>query len=89
QAERALAPGLYRTLQGLARRLAQGERDLPGLERAGWETLGGAGFRPEYVAVRRAGDLEQPGPGDRDLVALASAWLGRARLIDNIRVSVG
>jgi pantothenate synthetase len=38
--------------------------------------------------VRRAADLAKPSPGDRaeDLVVLGAGWLGRARLIDNLRV---
>ena len=46
-----------------------------------------AGFRPDYVSVRRVADLEPAQAGDRDLVILAAAYLGRARLIDNLRVS--
>jgi len=29
-----------------------------------------------------------PGPGDQKLVILAAAWLGRARLIDNIELDL-
>jgi pantothenate synthetase len=31
--------------------------------------------------------LGEVGPTDRELVILAAAWLGRARLIDNLRVT--
>ena len=50
--------------------------------------LGEAGFRPEYVSIRRAADLAESGPGDTRLRVLAAAWLGPARLIDNIRISI-
>ena len=35
---------------------------------------------------RRAADLARPAAEDADLVILAAAYLGRARLIDNLRV---
>ena len=44
------------------------------------------GFRPEYFEVRRENDLQVPSLGDENLVILASAWLGKARLIDNVQV---
>jgi pantoate--beta-alanine ligase len=51
-------------------------------------TLLELGMRPEYFSVRRAADLAPPRPGDRDLIVLAAAWLGDARLIDNVQVSL-
>jgi pantoate--beta-alanine ligase len=47
-----------------------------------------AGFAPEYLGVRRAQDLALPTGADRELRVLAAARLGRARLIDNIPVSL-
>jgi pantoate--beta-alanine ligase len=47
-------------------------------------SLDEAGFEPDYVELRRQGDLAKPGPDDHDLVLLAAAKLGRARLIDNL-----
>ncbi len=84
--ERSRAPVLYRTLKELAERLEAGERDLPVLEQAARERLERAGFVPDYIAVRRAADLAEPAPGERKLVILAAARLGRARLIDNLVV---
>jgi pantoate--beta-alanine ligase len=43
----------------------------------------------DYVAIRRAYDLEAPSGDEAELVILASAWLGKARLIDNIPVTLG
>jgi pantoate--beta-alanine ligase len=37
--------------------------------------------------VRRRSDLQTPASGDRELVVLAAAYLGKTRLIDNIEVS--
>jgi hypothetical protein len=47
-----------------------------------------AGCRPEYFAVRDARTLEPPAPDGRDLIALAAAWLGRTRPIDNLLIEL-
>jgi pantoate--beta-alanine ligase len=84
--ERARAPLLAATLRDSAARIRTGRRDYPRLERDAMRRLRAAGFRPDYVSVRRSGDLAVPERGDRSLRVLAAAWLGRARLIDNLPV---
>ena len=84
--ERALAPVLYRTLSDLAARLRNGEDDFYRLEKEAAAELDGSGFRTDYVAIRRAADLLDPVAGESELVILAAAYLGKARLIDNIEV---
>ncbi len=82
EAERQQAPLLYQTLRRVAQRVQ--ERAAPAAAEAeATETLRQAGFRPDYVSVRRAEDLAAPTAADRELVVLAAAWLGRTRLIDN------
>ena len=54
----------------------------------GGAALDGAGFRTDYIAIRRASDLLDPAAGETELVILAAAYLGKARLIDNIEVSL-
>jgi pantoate--beta-alanine ligase len=85
-AERAAAPGLIRALRSAATRVAGGDRDLPAIEAAALAGIEAAGFRPEYVCVRRQHDLEAPAAADTKLVILVAAQLGRARLIDNIEI---
>ena len=85
-AERALAPRIYAALQAAAARLRAGDRELASIERAGFEALEAAGFRPDYFAVRQATDLATPAATARELVVLVAARLGRARLIDNVQV---
>lgn len=86
--ERQSAPLLHATIRDIRDRLARGERNYAELEARGRETLETAGFRPDYVEVRLASDLEKPNgrhePGE--LIVLAAAWLGKARLIDNVLV---
>ena len=86
--ERRQAPELYRVLCGVRDGILQGGRDYPGLAGSALRRLESAGFLPEYLGVRRAGDLLPAGPGDRSLRVLAAARLGKARLIDNIGVEL-
>lgn len=85
KAERALAPQLNATLRATAARIRECGNDFSALEREAMLRLEQIGFAPEYVAIRRANDLEPPSPGDA-LVILAAAQLGRTRLIDNLRI---
>lgn len=84
--ERAIAPALYATLVASAERLRAGERDYERLAGEAKTQLAAVGFRPDYFEIRRAHDLRPPADGDTDLRILAAAWLGRARLIDNLAV---
>ncbi len=86
EAQRALAPALYRALQQAAARLRAGETDFGGVERDAMRTLRDAGLAPEYFSIRRAMDLAAPDGGDVELVILAAARLGETRLIDNVAV---
>lgn len=86
--ERVIAPQLHATLRRCAGRLRAGERDFRAIERDAKRRLQGAGFHPDYVAIRQAADLAPVQAGCRELRVLAAARLGRARLIDNIAVRV-
>lgn len=86
--ERRIAPLLYGTLQGVARDLQSGKRNYGELESGAMSALTDAGFAPDYVAIRRAETLEPPDRDTDELVVLAAAHLGRARLIDNVLVEV-
>ena len=87
--ERAIAPTLYAILQATAERLQRGERDYAGLEAEAKMRLAAASFRPDYVEIRGSNDLQRPTEETQaisDLRIFAAAWLGRARLIDNLAV---
>lgn len=82
--ERRMAPLLYRSLHQMRELHLQGHARAA-IERAAQARLQRAGFEPDYVVIRRAGDLAEPVPDERDnLVALVAARLGRTRLIDNL-----
>jgi len=85
--ERLTAPILYRVISGLAQRLRDGDNDYASLQLQATSQLNEDGFRTDFIAIRRASDLSEPAAGEADLVILAAAYLGEARLIDNIEVS--
>lgn len=82
--ERQRAPALFQRLQAVARAVGGGQAVAEAQAQAE-QALRAGGFRPDYVRVLRAADLTPPDPAETDLVVLAAAWLGRARLIDNVR----
>jgi pantoate--beta-alanine ligase len=88
--ERAVAPRLYQTLRQAAAALQHG-RTPDDVERDALRALTAAGFVPDYVSVRRRADLAPVDGGkaaDGELVVLAAARLGAARLIDNLGADV-
>ncbi len=86
--QRAVAPTLYSVIKGIGKDLQSGKRNFEELENLGMEALSSAGFDPEYIGIRRAENLESPDRDSDEIVVLAAASLGNARLIDNILVSI-
>ncbi|MBN8482370.1 MAG: pantoate--beta-alanine ligase [Xanthomonadales bacterium] len=84
---RARAAALFETLSGMAAAVRETAEPLPAIEATAMQRLREAGFDPDYAVIRQAGDLLEPGDGDRDgLVVLGAARLGGVRLIDNIEI---
>jgi len=86
--ERANAPILFQVLSAVANDLQNGRRDYEELETESIAKLRDAGFNVDYLSIRRAQNLEIPDRDCDELVVLAAAHLGNARLIDNIVVTV-
>jgi pantoate--beta-alanine ligase len=86
--ERGTAPFLYHTLRQVAEALVAGKRDYAELERHAMSALAAKGFRPDYVSIRRAENLQPPDGDAGSLAVLAAAHLGKARLIDNVIVEL-
>lgn len=87
--ERLAAPCLYANLSRIAEQLESGNFAFASLESQAMKSLQEAGFRPEYVSIRDAADLGEATPVADEFVVLAAAWLGQARLIDNVLVRSG
>jgi pantoate--beta-alanine ligase len=87
-AERAQAPELHATLEGLREAVLAGTPRSAAEATAG-ERLERRGFAVDYAVVRRP-DLTEPPDGEHGRrVALVAARLGRTRLIDNLEFDVG
>jgi len=86
--QRGVAPTLYSVLRGIGKDLQAGKRNFEELEGQAMAVLADAGFDPEYIGIRRAENLEKPDRDSDEIVVLAAARLGNARLIDNILVSI-
>ena len=86
--ERRVAPKLHTELERVRNLLREGGQDYRAVEAQASLALETAGFDPDYVEVRRAADLSKPNGMEscEGLIVVAAAWLGRARLIDNVRV---
>ena len=84
--ERARAPLMHRTLLQMQRAVAAGT-DLAQVEFEALAALQAAGFKVDYIELRRALDLKRPAAAERQgFVALAAARLGTTRLIDNLEL---
>lgn len=88
ESERALAPRIYATLRAAAERIYGGDRDYAALSAWGSGELRAAQMQPDYVEIRDSATLLAPDAGSRELVILIAARLGKARLIDNLRVAL-
>lgn len=84
--QRQLAPELNRIMQRLAERIREGETDYPVMENQTADEIDQAGFKTDYLVIRRVADLEAPQSSDDEKVILAAAYLGSTRLIDNLVV---
>jgi len=82
--ETAVAAELYRALSEFAEAVKAGSNDYQQLEAKAVKNLENKGFKIEYLSIRNAQNLGEP-TGTK-LVVLAAAWLGKARLIDNIQI---
>ncbi|MDF2382689.1 pantoate--beta-alanine ligase [Nostoc ellipsosporum NOK] len=85
--ERRQATAIYRELTAIREQLRPGE--LISLKQKATEHLEAQGFRPDYIEIADATTLEliSDWDGKRPLVALAAAFLGEVRLIDNMLIA--
>lgn len=83
--QRKQAALLWQTLNTCAQAVRAGGTHFAELENQALQTLRGAGWMPDYVAIRRQSDLQAPQIGV-PLVVLGAARLGSTRLIDNLEI---
>lgn len=86
--ERVEAIRLYQALHKIRGAIYAGERDFAKLEREASAQLDAAGWKTDYVAVRRQQDLLEATAQERRLVVLGASRLGSTRLIDNLEINL-
>jgi pantoate--beta-alanine ligase len=84
ETERQQAPLLYKCISQIALAIKNGESNYEKLEKEAISSLKEEGFKPEYLNICDAETLKSP--INQKLVIMAAAWLGKARLIDNVAV---
>ncbi|MCS5558722.1 MAG: pantoate--beta-alanine ligase, partial [Oceanospirillaceae bacterium] len=65
--------------------LESGNTDIQAIEEEAQQALEDSGFKRDYFKVCRQHDLQPATKDDKQLAIVAAAYLGGARLIDNIR----
>lgn len=75
---------LIETLRWASAALLQGA-GIDSVEVQAKQRLVAGDFKPDYFSVCDAHSLESASPQDKALVILTAAWMGKTRLIDNIR----
>ena len=91
--ELSVAPALQQQLQAMAALLKEksavsSKGAVKVIEDDAKTELKKLGFTPQYVSISRQSDLKPAKKGDKKLVILAAAQLGKARLIDNLEVEL-
>ena len=91
--EKATAPTLYQSLQWLAEQIRVGYAqqdsiDFIGLAKQAAKAINDAGLHTDYLHVCHAQTLQPASEDDTQLVILAAAHCGKARLIDNLQVNL-
>jgi len=85
--ELTLAPAIFKTLQEVATSIQQGNDFATTLDET-QQRLNNQGFKVDYLALCRESDLKPATTEDEKLVVLIAAFLGSARLIDNLPFSL-
>ncbi|WP_299202409.1 pantoate--beta-alanine ligase [uncultured Amphritea sp.] len=88
EAELATAPTLNSTICQTIDQISAGRRDYPTLQEEAQTLLEQAGFKRDYYTICNRTDLQPAGPEDTQLVLVAAAYLGKARLIDNMVIDL-
>ncbi len=86
--QRKIAPALSKEMNALAAKLRAGNRQLEEMIAEAGQALDEAGFRTDEIQIRDADTLQALTDASQRAVILMAAWLGQARLIDNVTVAL-
>ncbi len=85
--QKTIAPALYKNIKWLAEQV-RNNKDFTELAKQASEAINAAGLITDYIHICHARTLQPATAKDKDLVVLAAAHCGKARLIDNLQVSL-
>ena len=85
--ELKVAPALSQNIQWLAEQIQQ-DNDFIGLAKKAASFIDNAGLKTDYIHICHARTLQPASEDDHELVILAAAHCGKARLIDNLQVTL-
>ncbi|GHF00558.1 pantoate--beta-alanine ligase [Thalassotalea profundi] len=83
--EKKIAPALSQNIHWLAEKI-QHDTDFIGLAKQAASFIDNAGLKTDYIHICHAQTLQPASEDDTELVILAAAHCGKARLIDNLQV---
>ena len=84
--EKRIAPNLYQSIRWLAEKISHCD-DFDNLITQTIAKINQAGLHTDYLHICHANTLQIATKQDKELVILAAAHCGKARLIDNIQLS--
>ncbi|MBA6392349.1 pantoate--beta-alanine ligase [Colwellia sp. BRX10-3] len=87
EAEKEIAAALSQNLQWLAKEI-QSNNDFIGLAKKAASFINNTGMKTDYIHICHARTLQSASEDDKELVILAAAHCGKARLIDNLQVKL-
>lgn len=87
--ERAEATRLYQVLSQIRQAVEGGASNFHGLEENAKEILCAHEWKVDYIAIRHRDTLAPAAGGNRNIVVLGAAKLGKTRLIDNLEINAG
>lgn len=87
QEREVIAPALYKSLCEAKEAIQSSNNDFEQLRLQAFAALEVAGFKPDYFNICNPTTLKPAQAEDNEFVILTAAFLGKARLIDNIHFS--
>ncbi|MBL4582695.1 MAG: pantoate--beta-alanine ligase [Gammaproteobacteria bacterium] len=85
QQQKEQAAGLRQCLQSCAEKIQQGNTEFQQLEAAAKKELQQASLEPDYFQICDANSLQAASTDTQQIVILSAVFIGKSRLIDNIR----
>jgi len=82
--QKAVAPALNMALEQIKAALLSGNNDIELLVELGTQLIDEAGLKTDYIEIRHPITLAPVNADTKDIVILGAAYLGKARLIDNL-----